>query len=119
MYNKKIIGNRGEDIASKYLEENNYQILERNFLTKGGEIDIIARDRNQNELVFIEVKTRTNKKYGYPIDSIDDRKIKHIYQTANFYIKINHLEKEYIRIDAIEIYLKDGKAKIHHLQNII
>ena len=58
-YNK-IIGNYGEDIAVKFLQKNKYKIIERNFLCKCGEIDIIAKDKNI--LVFVEVKSRTNDK---------------------------------------------------------
>ena len=53
---KKELGNIGEQIAAEYLENNNYQIIKRNFYCKNGEIDIIAKDNN--EFVFVEVKTR-------------------------------------------------------------
>ena len=62
-YNK-CIGNFGEDEAIRYLIKNKYKIIERNYSCKLGEIDIIAKDKDV--LVFIEVKTRTNDKYGSP-----------------------------------------------------
>ena len=71
--NKQEIGKIGEDIACSYLEKNNYKIICRNYRTKTGEIDIIARDITK-EIVFIEVKTRQNLKYGYPIDAINKQK---------------------------------------------
>ena len=77
MYEKHEIGKLGEDIACKYLLQQNYKIIERNFLCKQGEIDIIARD--EKYLVFIEVKTRSNVLYGKPIDAVDRTKEKHIY----------------------------------------
>ena len=64
----QLVGKTGEEIAEIYLIKNGYKILERNFSCRQGEIDIIARDIK--EIVFVEVKTRTNKKYGEPIDSI-------------------------------------------------
>ena len=51
MYKRRIFGKKGEDLAEEYLKENNYEILERNFLCKQGEIDIIAKDKNY--LVFV------------------------------------------------------------------
>ena len=59
MYIKQRIGIIGEGIAANYLKSINYEILDRNFNCKQGEIDIIAKDKE--EYVFVEVKTRTNK----------------------------------------------------------
>ena len=58
MYENREIGNLGENIAAKYLESSGYHILDRNFRARQGELDIIAVDND--ELVFVEVKTRTN-----------------------------------------------------------
>lgn len=119
MINNHQIGKMGENIACNYLELNDYKIICRNFRTKLGEIDIIARDNKENEIVFIEVKTRKNLKYGYPIDAINKQKVKHISKTANIYITLNKLEYKNIRADAIEVYLLNKKAKIRHIKNII
>lgn len=119
MYYKKEIGNNGEKIAREYLEKSNYKIIDTNFYSKSGEIDIIANDIQNDEIVFIEVKTRTNTTYGNPIDAINKQKMNHMYQTAKYYIKINKLEQRYIRFDAIEVYIIDKKTNIHHIQNII
>ena len=62
MLSKKEFGNIGEDISCKYLEQKGYKIIERNFTCRQGEIDIIAKDGK--ELVFIEVKSRSNFFYG-------------------------------------------------------
>ena len=61
MYIRHETGKIGEDLATKYLENLGYTIVERNFVAKQGEIDIIAKDKQ--ELVFVEVKTRTNTLY--------------------------------------------------------
>ena len=78
MYIKKEIGEIGEKLATNYLIQNNYQIIKRNFTCRQGEIDIIAKDKIKKELTFIEVKTRTNFKYGLPSESVTDNKQKHI-----------------------------------------
>ena len=115
---KQEIGKIGEDIACSYLEKNNYKIICRNYRTKTGEIDIIARDITK-EIVFIEVKTRQNLKYGYPIDAINKQKLIHICKTATLYILLNKLENNNIRFDAIEVYISNKKAKIRHVKNIV
>ncbi len=104
---KKKLGKVGEDIASKYLENKGYTIIERNFSCKNGEIDIIAFDNDTNEIVFIEVKTRSNSNYGYPIEAVTKIKQKHIVSASKFFIYSNKLEKFNIRFDVIEILKKD------------
>ena len=115
MYERHILGKTGEEIGTKYLIKNGYKIIIRNFRCRQGEIDIIAQDKN--EIVFIEVKTRKNTNYGYPIDAVDKRKQKHILNASKYYIYINKLEKKNIRFDVIEIYKKD-KFYINHIKNI-
>lgn len=117
MYLKHEIGKIGEDIATKYLENLGYVIIERNFVAKQGEIDIIARDKE--ELVFLEVKTRTNDLYGKPVEAVNIPKQKHLINTAKYYLYSKHLEDEYVRIDVIEVYLKEKTYKINHIKQII
>lgn len=117
MYKRHTIGREGEKIASEYLLENNYNIIDRNFRCKQGEIDIIAKDRE--ELVFIEVKTRTNKKYGNPIDAVTNLKKKHIIKAIEYYLYLNKLDNIFLRIDVIEVYKKDNKYCINHIKNVI
>ena len=81
---KKELGNIGEQIAVEYLEENNYKILKRNFYCKQGEIDIIAKD-NQ-EIVFIEVKTRSSLDFGQPSEAVNKLKQKHMYRSAKYFL---------------------------------
>lgn len=111
--NNKEKGEVGENIASKYLLSKGAQILERNYRIKSGEIDIIAK--LDNELVFIEVKSRTNKKYGYPCESVNYKKINKITNTAKYYILKNNLYDIPIRFDVVEIYFSD--RKLNHIVN--
>ena len=85
MVQKHKIGQQGECVAESYLVSHDYQIIETNFNCCFGEIDIIAKDNDY--LVFIEVKTRSNRKYGKGLDSIDLVKQKHIYKSAEYYLK--------------------------------
>ena len=106
-------GKLGEDIALNYLIDNNANILETNYKIKSGEIDIIAKI--DEEIVFIEVKSRSNIKFGYPSESVDNKKIRKIINTAKYYILKHNLNNISIRFDVIEIYLKD--KKINHIVN--
>ena len=117
MYERHETGKIGEDIATKYLEQNGYEIIQRNFECKIGEIDIIAKDKD--EIVFVEVKTRASALYGQPKDAVDKTKKKHIYKSAEFYIYIRHLENQPVRIDVVEVYKKQGKFKVHHIKSAI
>ncbi len=117
MYLKHEIGKIGEDLATKYLENLGYTIVERNFVAVQGEIDIIAK--NKEELVFVEVKTRTNTVYGKPIDAVDVPKQKHFLSTVKYYLYEKHLENEFVRLDVVEVYLKNKTYKINHIKQII
>ncbi len=118
MYFRKEIGKWGENIACQYLKENQYEIVERNFLCRQGEIDIIAKDLIKKELVFIEVKTRSNFKYGNPADSVNQNKQKHMTSAIRYYIYKNKLKNISVRIDVIEIYILET-CKINHIKQII
>lgn len=115
-YKRHITGKIGEDLAIKYLKNKGYKIIERNFQCRQGEIDIIAKDKN--EIVIIEVKTRKCLDYGNPAEAVDDNKRKRIYKSAEYYLYIKKLEKFYVRIDVIEIYIKRNKYYINHIKNI-
>ena len=116
--NTKTLGKYGEIKAQQYLKKNKYKILETNFNCKLGEIDIIALDKNK-EIVFIEVKTRNSILYGYPAEAITNKKLKHIYYTAQYYLHIRNLENSPVRIDVIEVYLQHNYYKINHIQQIV
>lgn len=115
-FHNKEIGRFGESLACKYLEKIGYNIICRNFYTSNSEVDIISR--NKDEFVFIEVKTRISKKYGYPIDSVDNLKKKHIMSAARYFIYKNSLENQNIRFDIIEVYINDNGNLINHIKNV-
>ncbi len=115
MHNKNI-GNFGEMLVITYLENLNYKILEKNYNTKFGEIDIIAKDKD--EYVFIEVKTRISTNYGAPSEAVNFRKKQHIQKASEVYIFLNNLPNEYIRYDIVEVYfINKSKYYINHLKN--
>lgn len=117
MYIRHEIGKLGEDLAVKYLEKNGYKVIERNFECRQGEIDIISIYKD--ELIFIEVKTRTNTKYGKPVDAVDLKKQKHLIKAVEYYLYSRHLENEFVRIDVIEIYLYQNQYNVNHIKQIM
>ena len=116
MHNKDL-GNWGEDQATEFLMKNGYEILERNFYSYRGEIDIVAK--YENELVFCEVKTRRNISYGMPIESVNKRKKKCLMYTGEYYIYKNKIKNVTIRFDIIEVLLINHKISINHVRNVI
>lgn len=103
---RRIFGNRGEALAASYLEEKGFVILERQYRTPFGEIDLIARDHE--EIVFIEVKTRHSKTYGYPEEAVTREKVRHILRTAESYLGQHQKEDHPWRVDVVAIEMHPG-----------
>ncbi len=87
--NKRKVGENYETLACEYLQNQGLEILERNFYTRKGEIDIIAMDREI--LCFIEVKYRKDLSLGTPQEAVNPRKQRAIYETARFYMYTHHI----------------------------
>ena len=109
------IGKSGEDLAVRYLKKQGYTIVERNYRQRIGEIDIIARD---NEcLVFIEVKTRRSKRYGSPFEAVDSRKQHQISRVALEYITRYQYEEMEARFDVVAVQFDGGSSTIELMKN--
>ncbi|EFM24746.1 MULTISPECIES: YraN family protein [Peptoniphilus] len=109
--NTKVFGDIGEDIAAKFLEENGYNILERNYRGIGFEIDIICK--SSTEIVFVEVKSRKNSSYGRPSEAVNKNKQSRIIRGAMKYIYDKKLQNIKVRFDVVEVYL-DEKKIVHN-----
>lgn len=115
--NTKEIGNFGEDVACRFLENAGISVIKRNFYCRGGEIDIIAKDGDT--IVFAEVKTRKSVSYGTPGEFVDFRKQEKITETALYYLGNDDTD---MRFDVIEVlYKMCGDApvvtKINHIKS--
>ncbi len=106
---KKLLGRAGEIKAGEFLKRKGYKILTTNYKTHIGEIDIIAKD--QDVVVFVEVKTRVNDDYGQPSEAVNFRKRNKYFKVATEYLVREKLLDVPCRFDVIEI--SDGK--INHL----
>ncbi|RMF99670.1 MAG: YraN family protein [Nitrospirae bacterium] len=106
----KQLGDEGERVAERFLKKKGYKIIERNYRTPIGEIDLIAKHRGQ--IVFIEVKTRQSLMYGTPIDAVDQRKRRRLGNLALLYLKQNRLYDTSVRFDVVGLTMKDGSYEV-------
>jgi putative endonuclease len=116
---KKLKGKIGEKYAEKFLISRGYQIIEKNYYSRFGEIDIIAK--KEDEIVFFEVKARTSEKYGTGEEAVNANKIKKILKSAYHFLQTTEEKQIHdLRIDIIAIklnrYLKP--IKLRHIKNI-
>jgi putative endonuclease len=98
---KKILGREGEDRAARHLAKEGYRILERNFSAAGGEIDLIALDRDT--VVFVEVKTRSSDAFGAPELAVTPQKQHRMIKAALVYIKKKKIHQVPCRFDVVAI----------------
>ena len=110
------LGEKGELLAKFYLEKKGYTILEQNFRTRYGEIDIIAK--LQNEIIFFEVKTRSSTDHGLPCEAVNKAKQRKIRGVANYYLLTAGCDCSKCRIDVIEILIISKKPFIRQISNV-
>ncbi len=106
---KGIAHAAGLALAGKILKKKGYKILKRNYISKYGEIDIVAYDRGT--ISFVEVKTRQSESYGPPELAVTKEKRKRIVRTALNYLAINQIEDTDCRFDVVSILYKEGDNK--------
>ncbi len=107
-------GRLGEELAGKYLAAKGFRILESNYRYSRAEIDLIAQHGDQ--MVFVEVKTRSGNYSGDPESSVGNRKEEMMAMAADHYMNENDLETE-VRFDIVSILLKTGGHEIHHIED--
>ncbi|MCH5267474.1 MAG: YraN family protein [Lachnospiraceae bacterium] len=111
--NNRKVGIHYEELAARYLQDKGYQILERNYRTPCGEIDIIARQGNT--LVFVEIKFRSGEQYGTPSEAVDYVKRQRISKVAlYFYSRYGYEQELPCRFDVIAIC---GGERIEHIED--
>ncbi|BBB23400.1 endonuclease [Isorropodon fossajaponicum endosymbiont JTNG4] len=99
---KRKIGNQAEDIALAYLSKQRLKLIEKNYLTLLGEIDIIMLDKISQTLVFIEVRYRANIRFGTAIETVTHKKQANIIRTAELYLQRHQKYQDYLcRFDVI------------------
>ncbi|MBI4225580.1 YraN family protein [Candidatus Roizmanbacteria bacterium] len=119
MNSKKDIGRLGEAKAVDFLLNKGYRIIQKNFHSHWGEIDIIAK--KDSKVAFIEVKTRIGLLKGKPYESVDKRKLQKLMRPIQFYLLQNHLKDYKLSLDVISIVLNYDLRldKIIHFENVL
>ncbi|KKW36930.1 MAG: hypothetical protein UY81_C0009G0015 [Candidatus Giovannonibacteria bacterium GW2011_GWA2_53_7] len=110
---RRLFGNEGEHRAATYLKKKGYVILDRQFRTRFGEIDLVARDGD--EIVFVEVKTRRSSAHGFPEDAVTETKLQRLEIAAESYLKVHAFEARLHRFDVIALVGEEGHVQVEHL----
>lgn len=114
------IGRAGERAAARHLRRAGWKILHRNFRPRdgSGEIDLVCRDRGANELVFVEVKTRSSTEFGEPAEAITPEKRRRIARAALVWLRMLGHPEITFRFDAVEVLATEsGTLECHHIRD--
>jgi putative endonuclease len=109
------LGKAGEEEAARLLKDNGYKILARNYKSKFGEIDIIAKDKDT--FCFIEVKTRQTDRFGMPQEAVLKSKQRKISRVAVNFLKVNNLLNERARFDVVSVVYSDKGVRPDLIKN--
>lgn len=112
---RKALGAAGEKAAERFLRRQRYTIVERNYRTRLGEIDLIALDGPT--VVFVEVKTRTGSVHGSPFEAVDARKQRQMIRTAQGFLAAKRLLDRPARFDVVGVWWEGGKARCELIRN--
>jgi len=112
---RKELGRKGEEKALRFLKKRGYRIIERNYVCKMGEMDIIAKEKDT--LVFIEVKTRTSTEFGPPQLAVNSAKQRQLSKVALNYLKEKQFEDVKARFDVVAILLEQKREEIELIRD--
>ncbi len=114
------LGKKGEEIARKFFESLGFELAAVNYRYQRAETDLIFKNDLKKVLVFVEVKTRTNKKFGEPEESITEKKVEQLIKSAQgFVITYPEYEEYEKRFDVASVMIVNGREEIRHLENVI
>lgn len=112
------LGKRGEEIAAGFLEAKGYNVMDRNYRFQKAEVDIVVLQLEPAELIFVEVKTRSNTQWTQPEEAIDEVKKKLIFKAADSYIYEKQMSTVPVRFDVIAISMENPEHPlIHHIED--
>jgi putative endonuclease len=116
MNRKQSLGKYGEERAAEYLIARGYEIIDRNWRSRIGEIDLVA---NQNgRIVFVEVKTRNGSGFGHPFEAITHEKISRMRRLAADWCSTKQVSGVKVRLDAVSVLISGGQVSIEHLKQV-
>lgn len=113
---KQDLGRYGEERAAIFLQDRGYEIIDRNWRSPVGEIDLIARDKDR--LVFVEVKTRNGSGFGHPFEAITPTKVSRMRRLVADWCIAKQVSGAKVRLDAIAVLISAGRVHIEHLKEV-
>lgn len=114
---KDVLGRTGEELAGRWLERAGWQILDRNWRCRTGEIDLVALDGD--DLVVVEVKTRRSLRLGHPAEAVTARKLSRLRVLAGLWLAEHEVRTAGVRVDVIAVWLPEGgPPRIDHRQGV-
>lgn len=116
MDKRRALGNNGEDFAARFLEKKGYRVLARQWRCSYGEIDLVCQWHD--EVVFVEVKTRSDDSYGFPEDSVTKTKRRHLQACAEEYLMQHHQTDNAWRVDVVAISFDKVPPEVVHIEAI-
>ncbi|PWD52368.1 YraN family protein [Serinibacter arcticus] len=117
MAEKDELGRRGEDLAARWVAEQGWQVLERNWRGEGGELDLVARDGR--DLVVIEVKTRSGTGFGDPVTAVTPVKVARLRRLTAGWLAEHEVRPREVRLDVIGIlWPRGGPPLLTHVAGI-
>jgi putative endonuclease len=115
---KDVVGRYGEDVAAAHVERRGWQVLDRNWRTTGGELDLVALDGD--ELVVVEVKTRRSVAYGFPAEAVTAPKLARIRRLAAAWLEAHETHPRSVRVDVIAVLVPPrGRPQVEHLVGVV
>lgn len=113
MAKHNVLGQKGEDLAAQYFEQQGYVVLDRNWHCGHKELDLVVT--KASTVVFVEVKTRSTTGYGSPCDAVTQAKIRRIVSSADAYLRYNCIDMD-VRFDIVSIVIENGQFKVEHIE---
>lgn len=111
------VGDRGEDVACAHLQALGWQVIDRNWRCREGELDVVAR--GDGMLVFCEVKTRRSERFGSPVEAVSSAKARRLRRLAWAWLAERGRRGENFRIDVVGVLCPPGEApRVQHLEGV-
>ncbi len=113
---KHVLGKYGELVAAEYLMRQGNEIVERNWHCRQGEIDLVAKD--QDQWVFVEVKTRSSKTADAGFEAVDQLKIQKLRRAIARWCEVHQITSIKLRLDVISVFVSTGQVRFEHLKQV-
>jgi putative endonuclease len=114
---RHILGKYGEEVAASYLQNLGYELVERNFQSRAGEIDIVLR--HQDSWVFVEVKTRNSHNHASGLEAVDETKLARMRRTMADWLQARGVTAGKIRMEVVSVLVHAGGVTFDHIKQVV